>query len=128
MSSQSRSPSSLAVVRIPTPRGPIVRCQGSLTASNVESLRRDLSLLISVGPPSLIVNVSAVRQLDSDGALALREATEQMARTGGQLVVVDARPAVEHYPNPLKEDGDLTVCCSEEAALALIASPHVGTR
>lgn len=113
---------SLAVVRIPSPRGPIVRCQGSLTLTNAESLRRDLALLISGRHESLIVNMNEVRYLDPHGALALVEAGQEMSRAGGRLVVVAGREPAAGLMNTLGIDRELAICASEDAALALVST------
>lgn len=122
MNESSASSGPLAVVRIPSPWGPIVRCQGSLTCANAESLRRDLALLISGRNDSLIVNVSGVRQLDPQGALALVDAGKEMSRTGRRLVLVAAREPAAGFLSTHGIDQELAVCASEDAALALVTA------
>lgn len=112
----------LAVIRIPSPQGPIVRCQGSLTFANVESLRRDLGLLISGRRDNLIVNLSGVRHLDPHGALALVDAGAELSRGGGRLVLVAEREPAAGFIHTHGIDLTLEVCPSEDAALALLSS------
>jgi anti-anti-sigma regulatory factor len=121
MKESSTSVTPLVVVRIPSPVGPIVRCQGSLTFANAESLRRDLALLIFGRRDSLIVNVSGVRQLDPQGALALVDTGVELARAGGRLVLVAEREPAAGFIQTHGIDRTLEVCPSEDAALALLS-------
>jgi anti-anti-sigma regulatory factor len=129
----------LTLVRVPGPGGTILRCQGDLTVVTREPLRRDLAMLV---PPlraseralvrmdagtaedgacrGLVVNVSALRRIDGDGARALLEAAERLAKGGRRLLLVAARDPAARALRLMGIDRALPVCESEPAALALL--------
>ena len=117
---ERRSIMPLTLLRIPGPHGPIVRCQGDLTLSTVELLRRDLMLLASCGHEGLTVNVSALRELDSHGVLALLEAARAIEAGGGRMALVASRDPAANYLHLLGADGMLPVFRSEAEALAFL--------
>lgn len=111
----------ITIVRIPSPKGPILRCQGHLTVETAEMLRRDLILLASAGHERVIVNLNGVRRIDADGILALVEPARQN-RACAVMLVATAEPALG-YLHLTGVDRILPVFASEQAALTASVVP-----
>lgn len=81
-------PPSLHVARLPGELGPVVRCSGELTLRTAEILNRELDLLISLGHPALILNLTGCRFIDVDGLLLILDTYRRLRETGQRLAVV----------------------------------------
>lgn len=112
----------LTLMRVPSPQGVILRCRGNLTVGGVEALRRNLALMTTSAPSMLIVNVSAVRELDASGARALEETGLSLAASGGALVVVAPEDKAAYLRAQWGAGLELTICNSEADAIALVAA------
>jgi anti-anti-sigma factor len=113
----------LTLLRIPGAPGPIVRCQGDLTVFTVETLRRDLMLLAACGHKGIVVNVSALRDLDRYGVSALLEAARAVQHRGGRMALVASRDPAANYLHLRGADAMLPLFRSEAEALAAIEGP-----
>src|SRR4051812_2647619 len=82
---------SLRVVRIPGESGPILRCIGALNVTTAAAAERELDLLIALGHPTLIINLSGCVEVDLYGLLTVVEACEQLRVAGRRLALV-AKP------------------------------------
>jgi anti-anti-sigma factor len=104
-------------MRIPGPHGPILRLNGDLTVTTMEALRRELGMLTSAGHEGLVVNLSGVRSMDADGALAVIEAGRRMGTRRGRFVIVSGRGPAADYLHLVGADRILPVCTTEKEAL-----------
>ncbi len=112
----------LHLVRRPGKLGPIIRCLGPLTVFTVEGLRRELDLLIPLGHPVLILNLTNCRPLDRDGLLLLRETHQRMFRLGRTLVLVAASEPVSRQLELLGADASIPLFLNEDAAALVLRS------
>jgi anti-anti-sigma factor len=110
----------LSFMRIPGPHGPILRLNGDLTVTTMEALRRELGMLTSAGHEGLVVNLSGVRSMDADGALAVIEAGRRMGTRHGKLVIVAGGGPAADYLHLVGADRVLPVCATEKEALAAV--------
>ncbi len=110
--------SPLTVIRIPGPHGPILRCQGSLTVSTTEVLRRDLGLLSSSGHGGVVINLNGIRQIDQDGVLALVDLAEPGR---SRLVLAVATEPTAGYLHLTGVDRVLPIYRTEAEAVAALA-------
>jgi anti-anti-sigma factor len=88
LNSGPASPRALLIVRIPGEFGPILRLRGELTASTVESLRRELEMLIPMGHNAVTLDLSGCTYLDLDGILTVLETYKRLRDDGRRLMLV----------------------------------------
>ena len=111
------NPPALHVARVPGELGPVVRCSGDLTLATREALRRELQLLTSLRPVTLILNVAGCRTLDVDGLLLILEFYQRLRAAGGRLALVASPDGVGHIVRDLGIDWYLPVFPTEDTAV-----------
>jgi anti-anti-sigma factor len=120
--------SALRVVRRPGETGPILSCAGDLTAATVESLARELDLLVELQHPMLTVDLSGCRFKDLDGMLKVLETLRRLGEEGRHMVLVAGTGWMAHLLRVSGIDQLLPVFPTEEEAgraLQLIGPPFV---
>jgi anti-anti-sigma factor len=121
----------LRLVRIPGESGPILRCSGELSVATSEALRRELALLIELGHPALILNLSGCSEVDLYGVATVVEACEQLQRTGRRAALVAGAGSTARLLRELGIPAVLPVYVSEDQAATALrgsAQPPLGPR
>lgn len=123
---------SLDLMRIPGASGPVVRVSGELTFATVETLRRELDLLASIGHPTLTLNLSRCEKIDAEGVLVLLDLYSRLTERGQRLMVVAGDGAAGRLLRLFSLDEAFPIFPTESAAeLALRgggpAGPGPGT-
>jgi len=72
----------------------VVRLQGELDVSNMDSLRLALDGVLSHGPQTVVVDLAGLGFADCGGLGVLVAARRRMAAQGGQLMLANAQPVV----------------------------------
>src|SRR5262245_32276676 len=106
----------LRLVRIPGESGPILRCIGDLTAATAEALRRELTLLVGLGHPTLTINLSGCREVDIYGVATVVEASEQVRRAGRRVALVAGEGSTARLLRELRLLAVVPVYASEAEA------------
>lgn len=115
----------LHIARVPGELGPIVRCSGELILATGEALRRELTLLASLCPAVLILNVTGCRVIDPDGVRLLVQKCERLRGRGCRFVVVAGSGAAEEILGILGPGSLLPLFPTEEAATRALRSEAV---
>ncbi|MCC2670873.1 MAG: hypothetical protein K0Q72_3344 [Armatimonadetes bacterium] len=114
------NPPALHIARVPGELGPVVRCSGDLTLATREALQRELQLLTSLRPVTLILNVAGCRTLDLDGLLLILEFYQRLRAAGGRLALVASTDGVGRIIWELGIDWYLPVFPTEGTALLVL--------
>jgi anti-sigma B factor antagonist len=72
----------------------VVRLQGELDVSNMDSLRLALDGVLGHGPQTVVVDLAELGFADCGGLRVLVAARRRLASQGGQLMLVNAQPVV----------------------------------
>jgi anti-anti-sigma factor len=122
MMRRSIFPPALRLVRLPGHGGPVLRCTGELSVSTAEALRRELALILSLGHPALILELSGCSFLDVDGILTVLRTHEQLLEEGRRLVVVTGTGRIAGFFEELGLSGVLPQFLTEAEARCALRS------
>lgn len=78
----------LHLMRLPGDAGPILRCAGELSVATVEALRREMALMLSLGYPALILNLSGCASLDPEATMTVLQTRKELDEEGRRLAIV----------------------------------------
>ena len=106
----------LHIARVPGELGLIVRCSGELTITTGEPLRRELDLLVCLGHPTLILNLSECRVVDADGVLLVLDTYKRLREQERRFALVTGTEATARVFQVLGVDRIIPVFPTEAAA------------
>jgi len=124
---RSTSPAALRLMRLPGEGGPILRCSGELTVATVEALRRELTLILSLGYPAMILNLSGCSAVDADGLLAVLQTLQRLTEEGRRLAIVTGSGPVSRLFQRMRAPEELPLFATEASARAALdggRAPH----
>lgn len=113
----------LHIARVPGRLGLIIRCSGELTVATGEALRRELDLLVGLGHPALILNLSECSAVDADGVLLILDTHNRLREQGRRFALVSGMEAAAHVFRVLGIDRLIPVFSSESAAEIALQGP-----
>jgi len=107
----------LRVVRWPGEAGPVLSCAGELSVATAEALQRELDLLVPLGHPAVLVDLTECHFLDLDGLFVLLECLQQISREGRHLVLVAGSGWIARWLRLTGIDQAFPVYPTQQAAL-----------
>jgi anti-anti-sigma factor len=113
-------PPALQLMRLPGESGPILRCAGELSVATVEALRRELAMIVSLGYPELILNLSGCSSLDGTSTRTVLQVIKQMLEEGRHLAIVTGTGPAARVFQELGAPREFLLFATEESARAAL--------